>query len=86
MKPKGSPCRDAVGECDLDEVCNGDSGECPVDLFLKNGKPCMDTNGQQGYCFNGDCPTTSQQCQVHHRWDFRPGRGAFVKQKQQITL
>ena len=66
MKPKGSPCRDAVGECDLDEVCNGDSGECPADLFLKNGKPCIDNNGQQGYCFNGDCPTTSQQCQVHH--------------------
>ena len=64
MKPKGSLCRHAVGDCDLDEVCSGESGECPTDLYIKNGKSCMDINGEQGFCFNGDCPTRNKQCQV----------------------
>ena len=64
MKPKGSLCRHAVGDCDLDEVCSGESGECPTDLYIKNGKSCIDINGEQGFCFNGDCPTRNKQCQV----------------------
>ena len=30
---------------------------------MKNGKSCADTEGQLGFCFNGDCPTRSQQCE-----------------------
>jgi len=63
LKPKGIPCRQAVGDCDLDEVCTGDSGECPADLFIMNGKTCIDSNGEEGFCFNGDCPTRTKQCQ-----------------------
>ena len=30
---------------------------------MKNGKECADTEGQLGFCFNGDCPTRTEQCQ-----------------------
>jgi len=63
MKPKGTMCRHAVGECDLDEFCPGDSGECPANLYVKNGLSCLDMQGSDGFCFNGDCPTKAKQCQ-----------------------
>jgi len=63
MKPRGTLCRHAVGECDLDEFCTGDSGECPANLYVKNGLSCMDMQGSEGFCFNGDCPTKGKQCQ-----------------------
>ena len=61
--PRGTMCRHSTGECDLDEFCTGDSGECPADLFVKNGLSCADTSGEEGFCFNGDCPTRTDQCQ-----------------------
>lgn len=63
LKPQGSLCREPASDCDLGEFCSGKSGECPSDLYIKNGKTCMDTNGEQGFCFNGDCPTRTKQCQ-----------------------
>ena len=67
LKPQGSLCREPASDCDLGEFCSGKSGECPTDLYIKNGKTCMDTNGEQGFCFNGDCPTRTKQCQVPHQ-------------------
>eukprot|EP00090_Calanus_glacialis_P003082 TRINITY_DN12230_c0_g1_i1.p1 TRINITY_DN12230_c0_g1~~TRINITY_DN12230_c0_g1_i1.p1 ORF type:complete len:1327 (+),score=242.49 TRINITY_DN12230_c0_g1_i1:487-4467(+) len=63
MKPKDTLCRHAVGECDLNEFCTGDSGECPANLYVKNGLSCLDMQGSDGFCFNGDCPTKGKQCQ-----------------------
>lgn len=40
LKPPGVVCRAETNECDLPEVCTGDSGECPLDVFKKNGNPC----------------------------------------------
>ena len=40
----GTPCRRSTGECDLTEYCTGETGDCPANLFLKNGIPC--NNGQ----------------------------------------
>ncbi|XP_044261507.1 disintegrin and metalloproteinase domain-containing protein 11 isoform X8 [Tribolium madens] len=59
LRQRGVVCREPSNECDLPEYCSGDSGECPVDVFKKNGHPC----GYQGYCFNGVCPTLALQCQ-----------------------
>ncbi|KAG7462513.1 hypothetical protein MATL_G00185680 [Megalops atlanticus] len=59
LKPAGSLCRDSVGDCDLPELCTGQSAECPKDAFQMNGFPC---NGDQGYCYNGRCPTHQQHC------------------------
>ncbi|XP_060529617.1 uncharacterized protein LOC132704027 isoform X2 [Cylas formicarius] len=65
LKERGHICRDATNECDLPEQCSGDSGDCPSDVFKKNGSPCgKDT----GYCFNGVCPTLALQCE--HIWGY----------------
>ncbi|CAO1336972.1 unnamed protein product [Diamesa tonsa] len=59
LRPQGYVCRDAPdNDCDLPEVCAGDSGLCPIDVYKKNGSPCG-----IGYCFNGLCPTLSTQCE-----------------------
>lgn len=60
LKEQGVICRDAKNECDLPEHCSGDNGQCPQDVFKKNGNRCA-TN--KGYCFNGQCPTLNIQCE-----------------------
>ena len=52
----GTVCRQSSGECDLEEYCTGESGECPEDLFFKNGISCK--NGA-GYCYKYDVLKTS---------------------------
>ncbi|CAB4057385.1 unnamed protein product [Lepeophtheirus salmonis] len=36
LQPRGYPCRTANNECDLTEVCSGDTGSCPQDMFIAN--------------------------------------------------
>jgi hypothetical protein len=40
LKAGGVLCRDANNECDLPEYCSGDNGQCPLDVYKKNGNPC----------------------------------------------
>ncbi len=61
LRPVGTVCRQAENECDLTELCTGMSGECPQDLYVKNAVEC---NNGKGYCFNGQCPTFSEQCKL----------------------
>ncbi|XP_012866215.1 PREDICTED: disintegrin and metalloproteinase domain-containing protein 33 [Dipodomys ordii] len=60
LKPPGTLCRRAVGDCDLPEFCTGASPHCPPDIYLLDGSPCA---GGRGYCRDGTCPTLDQQCQ-----------------------
>ena len=69
MREKGAPCREATNECDLPEVCTGRSGQCPQDIYKKNGNRCESNTGT---CFNGICPTLNSQCRLI--W----GDGSFV--------
>ncbi|XP_011306245.1 disintegrin and metalloproteinase domain-containing protein 9 isoform X7 [Fopius arisanus] len=59
LLPRGSICRESSNECDLPEVCSGETGQCPVDLYKKNGKPCANN---QSFCFGGLCPDLNVQC------------------------
>nr|ADI47610.1 metalloproteinase [Echis coloratus] len=59
FKPAGTECRGIRSECDLPEYCTGQSVECPIDHFHRNGKPCQNNNG---YCYNGTCPIMQNQC------------------------
>ncbi|KAM9311984.1 zinc metalloproteinase-disintegrin-like protein H3 [Gastrophryne carolinensis] len=59
IKNKGIVCRPIKDDCDLHEMCDGKSAECPQDGFIYNGYPC---NNRQGYCYNGKCPTLENQC------------------------
>uniref|UniRef100_A0A4W3GM42 Disintegrin domain-containing protein n=1 Tax=Callorhinchus milii TaxID=7868 RepID=A0A4W3GM42_CALMI len=58
--PRGRLCRQAVGECDLPEVCSGDRPDCVNNLFKKNGYRC---GGGRGHCYNGQCQLADLQCQ-----------------------
>ncbi|XP_032326731.1 disintegrin and metalloproteinase domain-containing protein 28 [Camelus ferus] len=59
FKKAGAVCRPAKDECDLPEMCVGNTGLCPDDRFRVNGFPCQ--NGK-GYCLLGMCPTLQEQC------------------------
>ncbi|KAM3924698.1 zinc metalloproteinase-disintegrin-like 4a [Leptodactylus fuscus] len=59
IKPAGSLCRPAIDECDLTDVCDGESPVCPKDSFKVNGSPCMDGKGA---CYRGKCPLMDSQC------------------------
>ncbi|XP_057635192.1 disintegrin and metalloproteinase domain-containing protein 8 isoform X1 [Chionomys nivalis] len=58
VKPAGELCRPMKDRCDLEEFCDGQKPTCPEDAFQQNGTPCPG-----GYCFDGSCPTLTQQCQ-----------------------
>ncbi|XP_016973040.1 disintegrin and metalloproteinase domain-containing protein unc-71 isoform X5 [Drosophila rhopaloa] len=65
LRPKDTICRDSNNECDLPEYCDGEIGQCPSDIYKKNGSPCGHTKtGVSGYCFQGYCPTLSLQCEA----------------------
>ncbi|XP_002044233.2 uncharacterized protein LOC6620021 isoform X3 [Drosophila sechellia] len=65
LRPKDYICRDSNNECDLPEYCDGEIGQCPSDVFKKNGSPCgLSKTGISGYCFQGYCPTLSLQCEA----------------------
>ncbi|KAI1886823.1 hypothetical protein AGOR_G00199770 [Albula goreensis] len=59
FKQTGSVCRESANECDLAEYCSGETAQCPEDVFRMNGLSC---NFDQGYCYNGQCPSYSQHC------------------------
>lgn len=55
--PQGTTCRAAEGPCDLAEVCDGSSGQCPLDAFEPVGTTC--TGGfcdPNGMCSSGCTP------------------------------
>ncbi|XP_017787507.1 PREDICTED: uncharacterized protein LOC108570212 isoform X3 [Habropoda laboriosa] len=57
---RGVVCRESTDECDLPEVCTGENGQCPTDVYKKNGSPCMKDKGS---CYNGVCPALDLQCE-----------------------
>ncbi|KAM3830883.1 zinc metalloproteinase-disintegrin-like NaMP [Vipera latastei] len=59
LKKAGAVCRVAKHDCDLPELCTGQSAQCPLDRFRVNGHPCQNN---QGYCYMGKCPTLANQC------------------------
>nr|XP_036854740.1 disintegrin and metalloproteinase domain-containing protein 20-like [Manis javanica] len=56
--PSGSVCRGQVNECDLPEWCNGTSHQCPEDVHVQDGVPCMDA----GLCYGRRCNNRDEQC------------------------
>ncbi|XP_024884938.1 disintegrin and metalloproteinase domain-containing protein 11 isoform X17 [Temnothorax curvispinosus] len=60
LRARGVICRESTNECDLPEVCSGDTGQCPPDVYKKNGNIC---SSGTGHCFNGVCPALDLQCE-----------------------
>ncbi|GFO40891.1 disintegrin and metalloproteinase domain-containing protein, partial [Plakobranchus ocellatus] len=61
LKPATTLCREARGECDSPEFCNGTSEFCPNDVFFQDGTECM---SGQSYCYKGHCTTHTNQCKL----------------------
>ncbi|XP_039107284.1 disintegrin and metalloproteinase domain-containing protein 15 isoform X5 [Hyaena hyaena] len=61
LRPAGWQCRPARGDCDLAELCSGDSPQCPPDVSLGDGEPCA---GGQAVCVQGRCASYARQCQA----------------------
>ncbi|XP_069872062.1 disintegrin and metalloproteinase domain-containing protein 25-like [Dipodomys merriami] len=55
----GTLCREQENHCDLPEWCNGTSPDCPDDVYMTDGSPCLDT----GYCYENRCNDRDEQCQ-----------------------
>lgn len=51
-------CRAATSECDVEETCPGDTGDCPSDQHKQDGESC--SNGMQ--CASGQCTSRDAQC------------------------
>ncbi|KAL4884903.1 Metallo-peptidase family M12-domain-containing protein [Aspergillus karnatakaensis] len=58
----GTVCRAATSECDTEETCPGDSGDCPDDEYETNGQSCGD--GDDRFCSSGQCTNRNLQCQA----------------------
>ncbi|XP_062584108.1 disintegrin and metalloproteinase domain-containing protein unc-71-like isoform X2 [Saccostrea cucullata] len=58
--PSHYVCREQSTDCDVPEMCPGNSGECPVNNYVADGYPC---SYNTGYCISGICPTLREQCQ-----------------------
>nr|QGC85373.1 metalloproteinase [Dispholidus typus] len=59
FKGAEAECRASKNDCDIAEHCTGQSAECPLDVYQRNGQPCQNN---EGYCYNGKCPTLTNQC------------------------
>ncbi|XP_006164821.1 disintegrin and metalloproteinase domain-containing protein 32, partial [Tupaia chinensis] len=53
-RPKAHP------ECDIAEVCNGSSAECPPDVTIINGRTCQN---DKYFCYDGDCHDLDRRCE-----------------------
>lgn len=57
----GTVCRPRDNECDLPELCNGESEYCPPDYFKRNTEFCDRKNA---YCYEGACRSHNDQCKL----------------------
>ncbi|XP_076857007.1 disintegrin and metalloproteinase domain-containing protein 11 isoform X2 [Brachyhypopomus gauderio] len=58
---RGIVCREAVNDCDVPEMCAGDSSQCPPNVHKLDGYMC---DAGQGRCYGGRCKTRDAQCQA----------------------
>lgn len=54
----GVLCRAEQNECDIQEICDGQSAQCPRDLYRQDYIRC-----KNGNCFGGKCRSRDSQCQ-----------------------
>ncbi|KAL4805410.1 Metallo-peptidase family M12-domain-containing protein [Aspergillus unguis] len=58
---RGTVCRASRGECDIEETCPLDSGDCPDDQTEDDGQSCGSEGGL--FCSSGQCTNRDLQCQ-----------------------
>ncbi|XP_044172724.1 zinc metalloproteinase-disintegrin-like berythractivase isoform X2 [Acropora millepora] len=83
LKPQGVVCREKLNECDLPEFCTGKSELCPSNKYVQNGRSCANNNG---YCYNGECPTHDKQCKDLWGHEAKSGPDVCYKVNEQGTV
>ncbi|CAI4230543.1 unnamed protein product [Auanema sp. JU1783] len=58
LRKQGEVCRSSKSSCDVAEVCDGKTGDCPADGHLVDGTTC----GEDGQCWRGNCSDPQAQC------------------------
>jgi len=77
LRPAGQICRQAISECDVQEVCTGTNATCPPDIRVANETPCKGTGNVTGLqCANGVCTSRDLQCQQQDREGITKACGA----------
>ncbi|KAI8606319.1 Metallo-peptidase family M12-domain-containing protein [Dissophora ornata] len=77
LRPAGQVCRQAISECDLQEVCSGTNATCPPDVQLPNLTSCQGTGNATGLqCADGLCTSRDLQCQQQGRTGINKQCGA----------
>ncbi|ELV12459.1 Pleckstrin homology domain-containing family A member 2 [Tupaia chinensis] len=71
-RPKAHP------ECDIAEVCNGSSAECPPDVTIINGRTCQN---DKYFCYDGDCHDLDRRCESIYGKGLVMERGSAKKRK-----
>ncbi|KAJ2160897.1 hypothetical protein GGF46_001882 [Coemansia sp. RSA 552] len=61
VRAKGTVCRAKYSECDIEEICDGESPECPDDSHVEEGTACGDS-GKNLKCASGQCTSRDAQC------------------------
>ncbi|KAG0055704.1 hypothetical protein BGZ83_007712 [Gryganskiella cystojenkinii] len=77
LRPAGQVCRQAISECDVQEVCSGTNATCPPDVRIANETPCKGNGNMTGLqCANGVCTSRDLQCQQQDRQGITKACGA----------
>ncbi|XP_062330047.1 disintegrin and metalloproteinase domain-containing protein 11 isoform X1 [Osmerus eperlanus] len=58
---RGVTCRETGNDCDVPEMCTGDSSQCPHNVHKLDGYMC---DVGQGRCYGGRCKTRDGQCKT----------------------
>ncbi|CAO3571993.1 unnamed protein product [Mortierella alpina] len=68
LRSAGYVCRQAISECDIQEVCSGTSATCPPDVKVPDQTSCTGNSSISGLqCANGVCTSRDLQCQQQQR-------------------
>eukprot|EP00808_Paulinella_micropora_P016606 g8862.t1 len=62
FQPAAVVCRPARSSCDIEERCDGRSGDCVADLYVGAGNPCSDSVYGPGTCYAGLCISPKFNC------------------------
>ncbi|KAJ1993686.1 hypothetical protein GGI26_002748 [Coemansia sp. RSA 1358] len=69
---QGSVCRPKYSECDIAEICDGQSSDCPKDQHVKDGEACGASSANLK-CASGQCTSRDAQCAA------RGGADGYIK-------
>ncbi|EEU35090.1 uncharacterized protein NECHADRAFT_106243 [Fusarium vanettenii 77-13-4] len=60
---RGLVCRGSKGACDPEELCDGNSTTCPLDVIRPDGEACEEHGMANLACASGVCTSRDLQCQ-----------------------